>query len=487
MIQKINPMLLIDGYKADHRRQYPEGTEYIYSNFTPRQSRIPGVNSIVFFGLQYFLKEYLVNKWNSNFFNRSKYSVVNEYKYYMDNYLGKDAINCEHIGALHDLGYLPLHIKALPEGSVVPVGVPVLTIVNTMPEFFWLTNYIETLISNILWKPITSATIAHQYRKRFADHAKRVGYGTDILQWQCHDFSFRGMSGLEDALLSASGHLLSFTGTDTFPALHFIEHYYNSPAQDSLVGGSVPATEHSVMCMGGDKNELDTIERLITEIYPSGIVSIVADSWDFWAVLTDILPKLKDKILARDGRSVIRPDSGNPVDIITGIGSNDTPQDKGAYEMLWDIFGGTINEHGYKVLNPKVGLIYGDSITLERQDQILSRLEEKGFSASNLVLGVGSFTYEYVTRDTFGFAMKATWGQVNGEHKDIYKNPKTDSGFKKSAKGLLRVYKENNTYKLQDMCTQEEELTTDMRTVFLNGNINTVTFEDIRDRLSKNR
>jgi nicotinamide phosphoribosyltransferase len=492
MLKKINPMNLIDGYKADHRRQYPEGTEYVYSNFTPRQTRIEGINEVVFFGLQYFVKEYLIERWNEGFFEVPKEEVLKAYKRRMDNYLGPDAIPCDHIEELHDLGYLPIKIKALPEGTLVPIGIPVLTITNTIPKFFWLTNYFETLMSNILWKPITSATTAFEYRKKFEEFAERTGYDKTFIQWQGHDFSFRGMSGTEDALMSSAAHLLSFSGTDTIPAIDFLEIYYNADSDKELIGGSVPATEHSVMCMGEQKSEINTFKRLITELYPSGIVSIVSDTWDFWKVMTEYLPKLKKEILARDGRLVIRPDSGNPVNIICG--DNETSysmiteaQIKGAYEILWDIFGGTVNEKGFKVLNPKVGMIYGDSITLQRQKQILGKLEAKGFSASNLVFGIGSFTYEYVTRDTFGFAMKATHGQVNGVVKDIFKNPKTDSGFKKSAKGYLKVYVEDGKLKLKDQCTEEEENEGLLELVFKDGSLERdQSLSEIRAKINKN-
>jgi nicotinamide phosphoribosyltransferase len=209
------------------------------------------------------------------------------------------------------------------------------------------------------------------------------------------------------------------------------------------------------------------------------VVSIVSDTWDFWKVMTEYLPALKDEILARDGRVVIRPDSGDPVDIICGVKDErdkngalyTESQYKGAYEILWDIFGGEVNDNGYKELHPKIGLIYGDSITMDRQKEILARLEAKGFSASNLVLGIGSFTYEYVTRDTFGFAMKATWGQVNWEGKEIFKDPKTDSGFKKSARGLLSVYEDGGTLKLKDQCTGKEELESLLELVYNDGEL----------------
>jgi len=473
---KINPLFLIDFYKADHRRQYPKDTTMVYSNFTPRSNKYAykDSNEVVVFGIQYFIKEYLITQWNEEFFYRDKHEVIEEYRILMDRALGPGAIPIDHIEELHDLGYLPIELKALPEGSLCPIGIPLLTIKNTNPKFFWLTNYLETLLSNILWKPITSASTAYIYRKEFERHSQLTGSPKDFIYWQGHDFSFRGMSGVEDACMSGGGHLLSFNGTDTVAAIQWLSQYYPS---EQFVGGSVPATEHSVMCMGGDGiGEFETFKRLITETYPKGIVSIVSDTWDFWKVMTKYLPTLKEQILARDGRVVIRPDSGDPVDIICGTNHEfsetlDTHVKKGAYELLWDTFGGTINKKGYKVLNPKVGLIYGDSITYIRQKEILARLEAKGFTASNLVLGIGSFTYEFVTRDTYGFAMKATYGEIDGVGKEIYKDPKTDSGLKKSAKGLLMVYKENNTLKLKDQCNKEEESIGLLKTVFLDGKL----------------
>jgi len=486
MIERINPLCLIDFYKADHRRQYPIGTEYVYSNWTPRMSRIFGVKDVVFFGLQYFIKEYLMHRFQKYFFDLPKEKVVADYKRRMDTSLGNGAIPVDHIEALHDLGYLPIEIKALPEGTRVPLRTPMLTIINTLPEFFWLTNYLETLMSSILWKPCTSATIANVYRETFERYCDITGYDESFIQWQGHDFSCRGMSGMEDAMMSGAGHLLSFTGTDTVCAIDFLEMFYNANTEKELVGSSVSATEHSVMCMGGDVGEFYTFKRLITELYPNGIVSIVSDTWDFWAVITDYLPRLKNEIMNRNGRVTIRPDSGTPELIICGDPDSDVEHiRKGAYECLWDTFGGTKNEKGYKELHPSIGLIYGDSITMERQEEILERLEAKGFSASNLVLGIGSFTYEYVTRDTFGFAMKATWGKVNGENKDIFKSPKTDTGFKRSARGLIRV-NEDLTY--TDMCSEEEEKTGLLKTVYKDGKLLIdQSLAEIRERVKEQR
>ena len=282
----------------------------------------------------------------------------------------------------------------------------------------------------------------------------------------------RGMSSLESAYLSGAGHLLSFTGTDTIPAIKFLQQYYNADLSKEIVGGSVAATEHSVMCAGSKENEIQTFRRLIKEVYPTGIVSIVSDTWNLWDVLTKFTVVLKEDILSRDGKVVFRPDSGDPADIICGNPNvdNNNPAFFGVVELLWDIFGGTINEKGYKVLNPKVGCIYGDSITLERAADICHRLTVKGFSSTNWVAGIGSYTYQYNTRDTFGIAMKATYIEVNGECREIFKSPITDDGTKKSAKGLLQVFKRmDGQYSLKDQCSKEEEGQGELQVVFKNG------------------
>ncbi len=437
----MNTIHLTDGYKVDHKNQYPKGTQLIYSNWTPRKSRIAGVDKVVFFGLQYFIKKYLQEAFDTDFFGQSKIAAVQKYKRRISAYLGPNAITYEHIAELHDLGYLPIEIKAVPEGMQVPIRMPMFTIKNTLPEFFWLTNFLETIMSCIIWMPCTSATMSLQYRKILNRYATLTGGDLDFVSLQAHDFSFRGMAGLEAAMMSGAGHLLNFQGTDTIPAIDFLEQYYNTDCEEEIIGVSVPATEHSVMCMGTEDHEINTFIRLIEDTYPKGIVSIVSDTWDFWKVINEFLPQLKNKILARDGKVVIRPDSGDPVKIICGDKEAifGTPEYKGAVECLWETFGGTLTEKGYKLLDEHIGLIYGDSITLDRCERICQQLEAKGFASTNLVFGIGSYTYQYVTRDTFGFAMKATYGEVNGIGRAIFKNPKTDDGTKISAKGLLRL------------------------------------------------
>lgn len=482
---KTNPFLLTDYYKVGHVFQYPDKTELVYSNLTPRKSRIDGVEEMVFFGLQYFMKEYLISYFNENFFQQPKEKVMTAYKRRIVTSLGAHLPSYEHISALHDLGYLPVEIKALPEGSKVPMRVPCLTIVNTKAEFYWLTNFLETLLSAVIWQPCTSATIAYTYRKLLNKYAEETGMPTDFVQWQGHDFSFRGMSSLETAVLSGMGHLLSFTGTDTIPAIDALEQYYNADADNELIGGSVAATEHSVMCSGSRDGELETFRRLIAEVYPSGIVSIVSDTWDLWKVCTEYLPALKETVLSRDGKVVIRPDSGDPVKIICGDPDGKTEVErKGVVELLWDVFGGTITAKGFKLLDAHIGAIYGDSINIDRATRICEGLKAKGF-ATQVVFGIGSYTYQYNTRDTFGTAMKATYVVIDGEGQEIYKDPVTDDGTKKSATGLLQVVKENGSYVLIDKVNWEEEQQSELKTVFKNGKlVKEFSLKEIRAVLS---
>lgn len=488
---QINPLTLIDFYKTSHARMYPENTSFIFSNFTPRSSRIEGVNHVVFFGLQYFIKEYLVRQWREGFFERPIEEVVATFQRRCDNALGKGLVSMEHIRELHALGHLPIAIRALPEGSKVPIGVPPLVIYSTHKCGFWLPNYLETILSCTLWQACTSATIAQEYKKEFLSAAKMTGGEPAFVDFQGHDFSFRGMSSLESACLSGAGHLLSFVGTDTVPAIDWLEEYYGANSDTEMIGVSVPASEHSVVAAGMQDNELGTLKRLL-EIYPTGILSYVSDTWDYWGVLTNILPQLKEQILERSGKLVIRPDSSpkSPLEIICGDPEAEpgTPEYKGSIEVLFELFGGTLNSAGYKELDPHIGLIYGDSITLTLAKQINRRLMAQGFASTNWVAGIGSYTYQYNTRDTFGFAMKATFGVVNGDGREIFKDPKTSKGSfsKKSAKGLLAVYQtEGGTFNFIQQASWDEVHNCAFRTVFENGKeYNTQTLTQIRNVLS---
>ena len=494
----MNPLLLTDGYKTGHHQQYPVGTTKVYSNFTPRSNKYApkGCDKVVSFGQQMIMKQ-IHEYFQKDFFNLPKEVVCGEIKEELSMYLGSD-YDVTHFEDLHDLGYLPIVVKALPEGTLVPIKTPVLTIYNTHPDFYWVTNYLETIISNLLWKPMTSATIAIQYKKVLTKWALETNAeAKEFVQWQGHDFSMRGMDSVEAVISSGLGHLTSFTGTDSLPAIYGARKYYGA---EGFVAASVPATEHSVMCAGSKESEVDTFRRLL-QTYPTGILSVVSDTWDLWKVCTEHVATLKEEILARDGKLVIRPDSGDPVDILCGEvdfiqdlvlclrkGTNPEdikPSEKGVIELLWDVFGGTINEQGYKVLDPHIGAIYGDSITIDRANEICTRLAAKGFASTNVVLGVGSFTYQYNTRDTFGFAMKATYVEINGEGREIFKDPITDDGTKKSATGLLRVTTGENGYKLVDRQTWAGEQTGELQIIYNNGEFsNIVNFDTIRQRIN---
>lgn len=537
--------LINDGYKIGHVRQYPEGTTMVYSNFTPRtmsRSPIPPqvahltnmTDKLVVAGVQILLKKYLKEGWDETFFSRDHDEVVGEYREFVETFQGVTDFDVSHISDLHKLGYLPLHVKALPEGIISNTKIPMLTIRNTDPRFGWLVGFLEDLISNTLWKITTIATISHTFRRLLENYYDETGL-TDkgFINFQCHDFSLRGMSGPEDAMFNNIGHLFSFMSSDCLPAIYMARHLYNQPG---FIAGGVPATEHSVMSSYGKDNEKECIEHLIN-LYPSGILSVVSDTYDYWNMVTPggILSQLKDKIVARDGKYVVRPDSGDPADIICGtvkvvvdrlptdpwdnsiprglrmdIADNGvfynredgkyymyvndrvsfvevaaTPEMKGTIECLWDTFGGTVNDEGYQELSEKIGVIYGDAITLERCKDILDRLKAKGFAANNMVFGVGSYTMQYMTRDSFGFAMKSTYSIVNGEPRNLIKDPKTGDGTKKSASGLLCVHPGEQGLELMENCTAEEEAGGLLRDVFIDGDIKVdESLEVIRHRLA---
>lgn len=550
MSVKIPAPLLLDSYKASHRLQYSPNTEVVYSTWTPRKSRLDEVDSVVTFGIQAFVKDYLIENFNETFFNRPKEEVMDELRSVMSNYTGDTDVS--HWEALHDLGYLPLEIRALPEGTLCPIRVPMATIENTLPEFYWLTNFIETIFSTEVWKPMTSATIALQYRKILEEYAAKTCDDNSHIDYQGHDFSFRGMAGVDGGLSSAAGHLAVFRGSDTIPAVKWIEKYYETKNENGSVATSIPATEHSVAETNiieiqdiidankayywkntetGEAREFKVSEgddtRMLAEavyfqrllsIYKTGFFSYVSDTYNLWDVCSKILPMFKDQILARDGRVVVRPDSGDPCDIICGYNTKkffddyrgtfksvrlrdeeDSPYydsiNKGVVEILWDIFGGTINSKGYKVLDPHIGCIYGDAITIERAKEICERLESKGFASSNVVLGIGSFTYNMNTRDTFGFALKTTYGRVDGKELLLYKDPITDDGTKKSQKGRVvvlededtgelryidQLYREDWRHFVEDVCADKLEL------IFKNGElVKSYNFDEVRENVRK--
>lgn len=492
-------LFLTDAYKLDHRRQYPDNTEGVLANFTNRGSRVDGVNHVVHFGLQAFLRNILMDGFKT-FFEADEDAVAEDYERKVTALLGPNEVGSDHIRELHQLGYVPVRFCAVPEGTPVPLRIPSFTVENTDPRFFWVTNYIETILSAEYWQPSTSATTAWVLRRLLDGAAARTSSSPEFVDFQAHDFSFRGLANAQAAGMSGAAHLISFKGTDSLTAIDHIDYYYSG--DNGFVGGSVPATEHSVMCALIEKflredpeggrvlAENKAFERLLN-LYETGILSVVSDTFDFWRVLTEILPNLKEKIMARDGKLVIRPDSGDPVEIICGtvvatdLLPNGSPQQKGAIEVLWDLFGGTVNSKGYRELDPHIGLIYGDSITFERAKQITSRLEAKGFATTNVVFGVGSFTYQYATRDTYGSAIKATWAEIENEDYNLQKQPATDNGLKKSATGRLAVVAdEAGTLALIERATPDDEARSLLKPVWENGQfLVEQSFDNVRQTL----
>lgn len=490
----LDVLLETDAYKLGHRYMYADGTEVVYSNLTARGTRNPDITEgTVFFGLQALL--YRLNEKWAPFFGLSTADleeVLDGYAAFVGDLLGPNTVGVEQFRELHSVGHLPLRIRAFREGSIVPLRVPYFTIENTDPRFFWLTNYLETTISADMWHPITSATIAWSNR-RLLDVRAMTSSDIAAVDFQGHDFSYRGMENDLAAAASGAGHLVSFKGTDTLPAIRYVQRYYDG--DNGLVGASVPATEHAVMTSGiavyggedREGGELEVFDRLLDQ-HPAGILSVVSDSFDLWYVCQHILPKLKDKIMARDGKLVIRPDSGDPELILCGDPSApvSSPQWMGVVNLLAEVFGITVNDKGYNELDSHIGVIYGDSINRERADKITANLMRQGYASTVPVFGFGSFTYQYQTRDTFKMAVKATWTQVNGAGYDILKDPITDDGAKKSATGRLAVRRmmDGRPY-LIEHATPEQEDDQVLELVYENGEVlRHQSFADVRATLA---
>lgn len=481
-------MLLIDFYKAVHAEMLPKGITKSVSYFTPRMSRVKRWDKVVMFGLQGFIKTYLIDYFNNEFFNKSFDEVISEYKRVMDATLGKDTYKIDKIEHLHKLGYLPIEIVALPEGTLVPMHVPMFGITNTHPDFAWLPQSLESLISAEIWHPMLAATVGYTYREIVNKYYDLTCDDNIPRARALGAFDFRGEECLQSAEKAGAGWCLSFLNTATVPTIPYLEANYNCDCTKEPVAFGSPSTEHSVMCsnyaVDGDEETL--LRRLLTEIYPNTSFSAVLDSYDYWNVIDNILPRLKEEILAHNGCMLMRGDSGDCVEVVT----------KTVFK-LWDIFGGTINSKGYKVLNPHVKAIYGDSITIQRCEQIYQILMENGFACSNVALGVGSFSFQCVeedgilkpfTRDTFSSCIKATYCEIDGKPYPIFKNPK-DGGFKKSQKGCcsVRWSREKEALVYIDGATWDEakyDYQNHLVTIFKDGVMTKEqTLAEIRDRL----
>ena len=438
-----NPMLLIDFYKAVHAEMLPKGITKSVSYFTPRMSRVKRWDKVVMFGLQGFIKTWLIDYFNKWFFEQPFDQVIAGYRRVMDASLGSGVYNIGKIVNLHRLGYLPIEIVALPEGTRVPMHVPMFGITNTHPDFAWLPQSLESLISAESWHPMIAATVGYTYRQIVNKYYDLTCDDMIPRSKALGAFDFRGEECLESAVKAGAGWCLSFLNTATVPVIPWLEEIYNCDCTKEPVAFGSPSTEHSVMCsnFAVDGDEETLLRRLLTEIYPNTSFSAVLDSYDYWNVIDNILPKLKPEILAHRGCMLMRGDSGDCVEVVT----------KTVFK-LWELFGGTVNSKGFKVLDPHVKAIYGDSITVQRCEQIYQILMDNGFACSNVALGVGSFSFQCIeedgilkpfTRDTFSSCIKATYCEINGKPTPIFKDPK-DGGFKKSQKGCCVVYRDDN-------------------------------------------
>lgn len=456
-MKKTNPMLLIDFYKAVHAEMLPKNITKSVSYFTPRMSRVKRWDKVVLFGLQGFIKTYLIDYFNNEFFNKPFDEVMSEYKRIMDSTLGEVAYKIEKIEALHRLGYLPIKIVSLPEGTTVPMHVPMFGITNTHPDFAWLPQSLESLISAEMWHPMLAATVGATYREIVNEYYDKTCDDNILRAKALGAFDFRGEECLESAVKAGAGWCLSFLNTATVPTIPYLEEMYNCDCTKEPVAFGSPSTEHSVMCSNYavDGDEITLLRRLLTEIYPNTSFSAVLDSYDYWNIIDNVLPQLRDEIMNHNGCMLMRGDSGDCVEVVT----------KTVFK-LWEHFGGTINSKGYKVLDPHVKAIYGDSITVQRCEEIYKILEENGFACSNVALGVGSFSFQCIeedgilkpfTRDTFSSCIKATYCEIDGVPTPIFKNPK-DGGFKKSQKGCCVVHQINEAGDLvfEDGKTWEE-------------------------------
>lgn len=482
---RTNPMLLIDYYKAVHAEMLPKNITKSVSYFTPRMSRVNRWDSVVMFGLQGFIKTYLIDYFNEEFFNKPIEEVVGKYKRLMDFTLGKDTYKIDKIEKLHKLGYLPIEIVALPEGTIVPMHVPMFGITNTHPDFAWLPQSLESLISAESWHPMLAATVGHTYRQIVNKYYDLTCDDNIPRSKALGAFDFRGEECTESAIKAGAGWCLSFVNTATVPTIPYLEENYFCDCTKEQVAYGSPSTEHSIMCsnFAVDGDEITLLRRLLTEIYPNTSFSAVLDSYDYWNVIDNILPQLKKEIMEHNGCMLMRGDSGDCVEVVT----------KTVFK-LWDEFGGTINSKGYKVLDPHVKAIYGDSITIQRCEEIYKILMENGFACSNVALGVGSFSFQCIeedgelkpfTRDTFSSCIKATYCEIDGKPTPIFKNPK-DGGFKKSQKGCCRVYTRcDGSIYFEDGLTWEQAVDKNMLIpVFRNGELlKEQSLEEIRNRL----
>lgn len=567
-MKRTSMILMSDFYKQAHAEQYPEGITKLISYATARMTRMPEEmcgDKLTVFGIQSYVKDFIIERFNETFFNVSLQEAMKEYEEIIGPTFPLQYVNTGKFEKLHKLGYLPIEIGCLAEGTRVPIRnafelpegqcqIPFMYIVNTHPDFPWLTEFLESVTSSEVWYPMAIANQAYYYRQIVNKWYDKTGCKPETRKSAISEFGFRGGKSSDAAIKASSAFLTSFNKTATIPAIKYIRDYYGDSVEE--IAGGMISTEHSVMCsnFAVDGDEETFLKKLFGELYPTGAVSVVMDTYDYWENLKRCgKGELKEIIMNRAGTVFFRGDSGDPVDIICGfntvgdekildeiegifsgkeyrehitsyLGTNICIEQNnkkmlyhinldgtnklikeltyveylGTVGLLEEIFGCTINEAGYKVLDSNVRAIYGDSITPNRAKQMYKRLADKGFAACNVALGAGSFSTQCAetsdgrllpfTRDSYGIAVKATWCMdKDGNERQLFKNPKTDTGkFKKSQKGLIWVgYDENGELIAKDGFTTDTLPEGNLlETIFRDGKmIKETTLTDVRNKL----
>ena len=455
-----NLLLRTDGYKLSHFKQYPDGTEYVYSYIESRGGKY---DKTVMFGLQYYLRKYLTKRISmADVLEAAEIAKAIGAPFNQEGWI--------YIINEHE-GFLPLEIKAAPEGSVIETGNVLVSVINTDPKCFWLTSYVETLLLKI-WYPITVATQSHKIKQVIKSYLDETAESSDGILWALNDFGYRGVSSEESAAIGDASHLVSFEGTDTIAGILMARDYYDYTME---LPNTIPATEHSTMTIKGREGEEEQVDHILDQ-YPDGMLAMVLDGYNLWEAILKILKARKEKILGRDGTFVVRPDSGEPVHVVLKT-----------MQLLEEVFGTTENSKGYKVLPPQVRMIQGDGINLESIADILATLKAHGYSAENIVFGMGGALLQQVDRDTQKFAMKASAAKINGEWVEVFKDPITDPG-KRSKKGRLILAYNATDGRYETLQYQKEFEDMDhLQTVFKNGFLKNVQkFADIRSRADQN-
>ena len=444
----MNTILLSDSYKVTHWKQYPQGTTNVYSYFESRGGQF---KDTTFFGLQYIMDRYLTHPVTM--------ADIDEAEELYSQHFGMDLFNragWEHIVNTHD-GLLPVKIKAVPEGTVVPTHNILMSIENTDPKVPWITNFLETILSQV-WYPSTVATLSGATRKLIRSYLVRTG-DPSLIDFKLHDFGFRGATTVEAAGIGGCAHLVNFLGTDTVPAMVTARDHYGAT---SAAGFSVPASEHSTMTSWGREHEVDAYRNMIKEYGGSPFYSVVSDSYDLFKAAREIWgDTLRSRVLGAGGTLVVRPDSGTPSVIVPQL-----------LQALGEKFGWSVNSNNYRVLNPKVRVIQGDGMDYNSIEATLSSMAVQGWSADNVTFGMGGGLLQRVNRDTQKFAFKCSSAVVNGEQRDVFKDPATDKG-KVSKKGRLGLSAE--------MKTVHENANEVLETVFRDGRIvKRYTLDEVR-------